>query len=650
MTTANLIPRTVLFGNPDKLSVQLSPDGKHISFIAPHEGILNVWVGPREDWRQAKPITHDKKRGIRSYFWTYHPDYVLYSQDKDGDENWHLYRVNLATQEVVDLTPFENIHAQVVKVSDRFVNKILVGINQRSPQFHDIFELNLQTGELALLEENNEFSGYLADWDLKVRLAMRMTPDGGSQILKKNGKEWEVFQTIGMEDLITTQPLGFDPTGNILYMAESRERNTSALTSLDLISGEKTVIAQDDRADLSDALFNPITRKVEAFASTYTRKQWQILDDAIAQDLAYLKTVKDGEVEIVDRTHRDDFWIVAYLRDDGPVEYFLYDRTAKQASYLFAQNAALENQPLVPMHPVVIKSRDGLDLVSYLSLPTTAKGKARPDKPLPMVLVVHGGPTVRDTWGYSALHQWLANRGYAVLSVNYRGSTGLGKNFIVAGYGQWAGKSHDDLIDAVNWAIAEGIADADKVAIMGGSYGGYATLVGLTMTPDVFACGVDIVGPSNLQTLLESVPEYWKPALDMLKVRIGGDHETAEGREFLKSQSPLTYADNIKKPLLIGQGANDPRVKQTESDQIVAAMQNKEVPVTYVLYPDEGHGFARPENRLSFFAVTESFLAHSLGGAHQPVGDDFSGSSIDIKVDDEDYAAITNAPLQNISN
>lgn len=628
MPQAPLIPRSVLFGNPDKMNVRLSPDGRYISFIAPHEGVLNVWVGLRRDWKQAKPVTFDNKRGIRNHFWMHQPGFVLYLQDQEGNESWHLYRVNLETNEVTDLTPFDGIHAQVVKISKRDPEHILIGLNNRQPEFHDLHKLNITTGDMQLLEENNQFAGYLADWDLTPRLAMKMTPDGGSELYKKEQQQWKLFQSIGMEDLITTGPLGFDETGQILYMQDSRGRNTSALMTLELETGQQTLIAADNQADMSDALFHPTTKKVQAFASTFERKKWRILDKEITDDFEYLNSAQPGEVEIIDRTHADDWWIVAYLRDDGPIKYYLYRPKTKKAKYLFSQNQQLQKQPLVSMESVVIPTRDGKKMVSYLSVPKATK------KPLPMVLLVHGGPTVRDTWGYNSLHQWLANRGYAVLSVNYRGSTGFGKDFIVAGYGQWAGKAHDDLVDAAKWAINEGITDAQKVAIMGGSYGGYATLVGLSMTPDVFACGVDIVGPSSLQTLLESVPAYWKPALDMLKVRIGGDHETEKGRAFLKTQSPLTYADNITKPLLIGQGANDPRVKQAESDQIVSAMQRKGIPVTYVLYSDEGHGFARPENRLSFYAVTEKFLARTLGGRLEPVGQDFKGSSIEIKIDD----------------
>jgi len=324
--------------------------------------------------------------------------------------------------------------------------------------------------------------------------------------------------------------------------------------------------------------------------------------------------------------------MIVYIEDDGPVQYYRYDREEKSAEFLFTERTALEGVSLAKMHPVVIKSRDGLDMVSYYTLPVGSDSDfdGRPDEPLPMVLFVHGGPNARDNWGYEPVHQWLANRGYVVLSVNFRGSTGFGKEFTNAGNREWGGKMHDDLIDAVNWTVQEGIANPDRVAIMGGSYGGYATLWGMTNTPDTFACGVDTVGPSNLVTLFETIPPYWQPEIEDLATRIG-DARTEEGRAFLTKRSPLTYTDNIKKPLLIGQGANDPRVKQAESDQIVQAMQDADIPVTYLLYTDEGHGFYRPENRLSFYAVTDAFLAEHLGGRYEPIGDDFEGSSIIVK-------------------
>ncbi|MCC6522137.1 MAG: S9 family peptidase, partial [Polyangiaceae bacterium] len=339
----------------------------------------------------------------------------------------------------------------------------------------------------------------------------------------------------------------------------------------------------------------------------------------------------DGDFDVTSRSDDDARWVVAYVVSDGPVRYYLYDRKAKKADFLFTSQKALEGLPLAKMHPRVIGARDGLSLVSYLTLPagTDPDGDGVPTAALPLVLYVHGGPWARDFWGYNPAHQWLANRGYATLSVNYRGSTGFGKKFVNASTFEWAGKMHDDLVDAVKWAVDQKIARPAEVAIMGGSYGGYATLVGLTFTPDLFACGVDIVGPSNLITLLNSIPPYWTPQIELFTSRVG-DHRTEAGRKLLTERSPLSHVDRIKKPLLIGQGANDPRVKQAESDQIVKAMKDKEIPVTYVLYPDEGHGFNRPPNRTSFFAVSEIFLAQCLGGPYEPVGSDFKGSTISV--------------------
>ncbi|MGQ9801685.1 MAG: alpha/beta fold hydrolase [Candidatus Saccharicenans sp.] len=647
---APLIARDLLFGNPDKASVQISPDGKHLSFLAPVNNVLNVWVGPVEAPDKAEPVTKDTNRGIRSYFWAYTNQHIIYIQDLAGDENWQVHVVDITTKEDRNLTPFEEIPgpdgkpitlpngkplrpmAQIQAVSHKFPTEILIGLNNRNPQFHDIYRLNLNSGDLKLIQKNDGFMGFQTDDDYNIRFAAQMTPEGGMALYKPDDKGgWLPFETIPMEDMMTTSPVGFDKSGQVLYMIDSRGRNTAALLEMNLNTGEKKLIFEDPRADVSAIMMHPVAKKVEAVAVEYLRVEWTVLDEAVKGDLEYLKTVCDGDLRVSDRTLDDKYWTVAYVVDDGPVRYYFYDRENKQARFLFTNRKDLETVKLSKMHPIVIKSRDGLNLVSYLTLPSwrDPDNDGRPDKLLPMVLYVHGGPWARDSWGLEPIHQWLANRGYAVLSVNFRGSTGFGKDFINAANLEWAGKMHDDLIDAVNWAVENKIADKNKVAIMGGSYGGYATLVGMTFTPEVFACGVDVVGPSNLRTLLETIPPYWKPMMEMWATRVG-DPRTEEGRKFLDSRSPLTYVDRISKPLLIGQGANDPRVKQTESDQIVKAMQEKNIPVTYVLYSDEGHGFARPENRLSFFAVSELFLARHLGGRAEPIGDDFKGSTIQV--------------------
>ncbi len=629
---APLIPRHVLFGNPDKASARMSPDGKRLAYLAPVDGVLNVWVGPIDDPNAAKPVTHDDKRGIRSYFWAFTNKHILYVQDQDGDENWHVYAVDLDTGKTKDLTPLPKVRAEIQEVSWKKPEEIVVGLNDRDEQFHDLYLMNISTGEKKLIQKNPEFAGFVTDEDYRVRFATKMTEDGGSMLLKPDGKEgWEDFIKIGMEDTMTTSPAGFDESGDVMYLIDSRGRDTGALKTVNLKDGEEKLVAENDLADIGGIMAHPTKNTIQGVSFTYDRTKWQFFDKDVEEDYSRLKKLADGDISIASRTLDDRKWIVAFLMDDGPVRYYYYDRDTKEPKFLFTNRKDLEGQPLQKMHPVVIDSRDGMKLVSYLTLPpgSDPDGDGRPNKPVPMVLNVHGGPWARDGWGFDPEHQLLANRGYAVLSVNYRGSTGFGKKFINSANKEWAAKMHDDLLDAVDWAVKEKIADPDKVAISGGSYGGYATLVGLTFTPEKFACGIDVVGPSSLVTLLNSIPPYWAPALEMFKSRVG-DHTTEEGKAFLLERSPLTKVEQIKRPLLIGQGKNDPRVKVAEADQIVYAMQQKKIPVTYVLFPDEGHGFARPENSLAFNAVTEAFLAEQLGGRYEAIGDDFEGSSITV--------------------
>jgi len=645
MNETSIIPRELLFGNPDKATPRLSPDGTRISYIASVDGVMNVWVGPANNPTTSEPVTNDTYRGIRIYFWAYTNEHIIYLQDQAGDENWRVYSVNLNSGKTTDLTPLEGVQARIQEVSPKFPDEILITLNDRNPEFHDIYCINITTGEKNLVFKNDRFVEFITDEDYNIRFAEQITSDGGKEIFKATvGGDWELFMKIPMVDLFTTDIVGFDKTGMILYLTDSRNRNTAAFFSINIETGEQTMIAEDQIADVSDYMIHPIENTIQAVAFTYERKHWQIIDGIIAEDLDYLNTVADGDVEVVCRTLDDNYWMVTYLMDDGPIQYYLYDRKEKQAEFLFTHHEALEGLLLSKMHPVIIESRDGNNLVSYYSLPVDSDSDrdGYPDNPLPMVLCVHGGPWSRDNWGYNSIHQWLANRGYAVISVNYRGSTGFGKSFINAGNQEWGGKMHDDLIDAVEWAVKKEIADPDRIAIMGGSYGGYATLWGMTSTPEMFACGVDIVGPSNLTSLAETIPPYWQPYIEMSATRMG-DPRTQEGRAFLATRSPLTYVDCIQKPLLIGQGANDPRVKQAESDQIVQAMQDNNIPVIYILYPDEGHGFARPENRLSFYAVTEAFLFEHLGGEYEPIGDDFEGSSITVLVGAEDVIGLREA-------
>ena len=627
-----VIPRRLLFGNPEKAGPTLSDDGKQIAFRAAVDGVMNVWVGPADKPEAAKPVTKDTARSIRQYFWAYTNSHIIYLQDKGGDENWRVYAVDLASGETRDLTPFDKVAAQIQGVSEKFPDEILVALNDRNPELHDLYRINIRTGTRTLLQRNDKYAGFVTDDDYKVRFAQVFRPDGGMDLLKRtDAGAFESFESIGAEDSLTTYPIGFDKTGQHLYLMDSRGRDTAAVFSQDLAGGAKTLLAEDARADAQGVITHPREKTIQAVAFNYDRVRWHTLNDDTAADLKYLQSVTDGELSVLSRTTDDTRWVVAFVKDNGPVRYYVYDRPARSAKFLFTNRPALETAKLARMHPVQIKARDGLTLVSYLTLPvwTDPDNDGRPDSPVPMVLEVHGGPWGRDAWGLSPIHQLWANRGYAVLSVNFRSSTGFGKKFLNAGNREWAGKMHEDLIDAVNWATGQKIADPARVVISGGSYGGYATLVGLTFTPDVFAAGVDIVGPSNLATLLSTIPPYWKPQIEIFATRVG-DNRTAEGRKFLESRSPLTYVDKISKPLLIAQGANDPRVKQTESDQIVKAMQAKKIPVTYALFPDEGHGFARQENSIAFFAISEAFLAKHIGGRAEPIGDAFKGASVTV--------------------
>lgn len=638
-----LIPREVLFGNPDKAAARMSHDGKWLSYLKAVDGVLNIWVAPIDKPDEAKPVTKEKDRPITSYFWAYTNRHILYSQDTKGDENFHIYAVDLKSGDIKDLTPRDPgkaVRAEIEEVSYKFPNEILVALNDRDPEFHDVYRMNIETGEKKLIQKNDEFAGFVTDEDYRVRFAEKFAPTGNAVIYKPDGKQgWAEFLTIPQADTLTTGLRGFDKTGDIAYFIDSRGRDTGALTTLNLKTGDQKVVAADDRADAGGVMAHPTENTIQAVSFTYDRTRWQFFDKDVEADFEYLKSVADGDITVTSRTLDDKQWIVAFLMDNGPVRYYHFDRPTKKERFLFTNRDDLTKWPLQKMHPVIIRSRDGLDLVSYLTLPvgndtstreaSSSSTVPRPASPVPLVIDVHGGPWARDSWGLNPDTQLWANRGYAVLSVNYRGSTGFGKKFVNAGEKEWGRKMHEDILDAADWAVREKIADPNKIGIMGGSYGGYETLVAMTMSPERFACGVDIVGPSNLITLLKTIPPYWGPALQMFKDRVG-DPGTEEGRKLLTERSPLTYTDRIRRPLLIGQGSHDPRVKQSEADQIVRAMKEKKIPVTYVLFTDEGHGFHRPENNMAFTAVAEAFLARHLGGRYEAYGDVFKGSTITV--------------------
>ncbi|MXO84687.1 alpha/beta fold hydrolase [Altererythrobacter aurantiacus] len=639
-----LIPREHLFGNPERAGGQISPDGKWLSWLAPLDGVLNIWIAPSHQPDDARAMTHSGDRPISSYTWSPKSDSLLYIQDKDGDENYLLYQVNLQTGKERTLTLFEDTRVQIVGTSRRLRDRILIGLNNRDARFHDIWMLNLDDGELSKVFENDSYAGFLADDDLNLRMAIRPNEAGGQDFFRMNdGRvEEEPFVATDLDDALTTGPAGFTRDGKTLYWLDSRDRDTAALTAMDWETGATTQVAEHEKADIGGTIRDRDTGEVQAYSVEYLTTEWTALDEEIGRSLHWLGARLEGDFGISSRTDDNRIWIVWNDPLTEPTRTYVYDRDEETLVDFYTGRPQLEGAPLQPMQAVEIRARDGLVLPSYLTLPQIANAAdtKRPTSPLPMVLLVHGGPWARDSYGYNAYHQWLANRGYAVLSVNFRGSTGFGKRFIEAGNLEWGARMQDDLIDAVDWAVDEGIAHPDKVAIMGGSYGGYAALAGLTFTPETFACGIDIVGPSNLETLLETIPPYWEPVIRQFHDRMGNPN-TEEGLALLKERSPLHSAEKIKRPLLIGQGANDPRVNKAESDQIVAAMQAKDIAVTYILFPDEGHGFAKPENSIAFNAITENFLANCLGGRAEPVNATIEASSAQVVTGEEFVRGLT---------
>ncbi len=593
MGLPRLIPRSVLFGNPERAAPQLSPDGARLSYLAPVDGVLNVWVGPT-DGPGSQPVTHDRDRGVRVYAWAHDNRHILYLQDKGGDENWWLYRVDPTSGAEEVLTPFEGVQVQIIQHDKHCPHELLIGMNKEDPRAHDVYHLDLRTDELTLVARNSgEILHWVPDADLRVRAAVASRTDGGSDLLirESNSDDWRAAVRWDSEDALTSGPVTFTRDGRYMYLRDSRGVNAARLVKWDPRTGTSEVIAGDHQYDVSGVLVHADTYEPQMISFVKARREWHVLDESVRDNVTAVRKLHRGDFAVTNRTDTDDAWMVVFDQDMGPACYYVFDRSRNAGRFLFHTRPHLAEYELAPMEPISFAARDGLIIHGYLTIP---RGLGRSN--LPVILNVHGGPWHRDAWGYDPEVQWLANRGYAVLQVNFRGSTGYGK---------------------VRWIVDQGIADASRIAIYGGSYGGYAALVGATFTPDLFKCAVDIVGPSNLITFIKSIPPYWSAYLSMLRERVGDPERDAD---FLTSRSPLSRVDRIKIPMLIAQGANDPRVKQAESEQIVAAMREKGIDYEYLLFPDEGHGFAKPENRLKFYEVAERFLAKHLEGRFEDGG------------------------------
>ena len=610
---ADLIPLTVLFGNPERVSPRLSPDGSQLAWIAPHRGVLNVWlapVGPGQgvDWDAARVVSDDTDRGIRQFAWAHDGRHVLYLQDTGGDENWRLHDVDLPTMQRRDLTPFDGVQTELIATERDFPDEILIGLNKDNPQLHDVYRLHLRTGELTKELVNPGLIGMLADAQLVVRAGLQPQPDGSMSLVTRDSADgdWRELLAIPAEDSLTTGPVAFSADGRSLLLVSSVDAQAARLIRVELATGATEVLAEDPAADVSSVRLNPDTREPQIVTILKARSQYHVLDPSVATHLDAIRALHHGDPVFADADDADRVWLVAFTNDAGPVSFYAYDTETGTGSFLFEHQPELSKYELAAMEPVSYQSRDGLTINGYLTFPP---GADRRD--LPTVLLVHGGPWARDAWGFDPQAQWLANRGYLCIQVNFRGSAGYGKAFLNAGDREWGANMQNDLSDAVAHAISQGWTDPSLVAIIGGSYGGYAALAGAAFTPDLYRCAVDIVGPSNLITLIETIPPYWAPMIAQFHRRVG---DPAKDKDFLWSRSPLSAAEQIRIPLLIAQGANDPRVKQAESEQIVAALEKAGIEHDYMLFEDEGHGFAKPENRLKFFAAADRFLSRYLGG------------------------------------
>ena len=650
-----LLPLQLLLAGNEYDAPQISPDGRWLSFIAPHDGVSNFFVAPVHDVAAAKPVTRYTGRGVQAtdvsgvvmYRWHAHSTHLIYPMDYDGDENWDIHLVDIATGGDRNLTASPAVRDEIIAYDGRHPDDVLLQSGERHPMLPDLYRLNLATGErVSAAPPDGNHVGFLADNALVPRLAVSLNATGGVDVERRapNGG-WQPFLVIAADDMpaLTTSSYQkiyrFDQSNTHLYLYDVEGRDTAALVRMSLDTGAKEIVAKDDRVDLAGVMYDPATRTPLAYAVNWMRTTWHAIDASVAGDIEFLDEAAEGDWTVVSQSADNRKWIVRDMLSHEPIAFFLYDRDERAVTPLFTSTPKLEGLALSRMHPYVVTTDDGFDLVSYVLLPpwTDPDDEGRPDQPVPVVVLVHGGPSdERAQFAFGPFVHWLANRGYGVLYVNFRGSAGFGKRYMNAQNGEWGGKMHRDVLDQVAWAVDEGIADPKRVGILGGSYGGYEALVAMTMTPDVFACGIDLVGPSNLEIFMP----HWDE--DRMGVVIG-DPRTEAGRALLRARSPINFAHQTKNPVLIGQGANDSRVPQDQSDTVVDVMQKHGVKVTYALYPDEGHGLMRPKNNFSFWAMSEAFLAQCLGGRSQPIGDALDGASVQVPAGAEHVPGLVEA-------
>lgn len=619
-----LIDREIFFGNPEYAGAQISPDGKYISFIKPYKDTMNVWVKEANaPFSSAKPMTADTSRPVRNYFWSRDGKYILFVQDKGGDENFNVYAVNPADQPAAgsdvpsarNITEAKGVRAIIQAVPESDPDAIYVGINERDKAWHDLYKVKISTGERTLINENRDrYQGMVFDNTDKLRLATRAAQNGDTEILRieADGKTTKIYDCNAFE---TCGPIRFHKDNKRFYMQTNKgDADLIDLVLMDAATGAIEKVEGDPlkKVDFGGASFSDLTDEIIATSYNDDRARIYWKNKNFEKDYEWIKKkLGDRDVNFQSSTRDESKWIVVTTSDVDPGTVWFFERKSRNLSTLYQVREKLDRKSLSPMTAVRYKSSDGMEIPAYLTIPKGSNGKN-----LPTVLFIHGGPWGRDFWGYNTYAQFLSNRGYAVLQPNFRASTGYGKKFLNAGNNEWGQKMQDDITWGKKYLVEQGIADPKRVAIMGGSYGGYAALAGVTFTPDEYAASVAIVPPSNLVTLLEAIPPYWEAIRTIFYKRMG-DPNTAEGLAQMKRQSPLTHADKIKTPLLVVQGANDPRVNKRESDQIVVALRDRSYPVEYLVAPDEGHGFARPVNNMAMIATSEKFLAKHIGGRYQ---------------------------------
>jgi dipeptidyl aminopeptidase/acylaminoacyl peptidase len=628
-----LTPREVLFGNPERADPQISPDGSQLSWLAPDKNrVLNVWVSSTSG-KDARPITNETSGPVHWYFWAADGKHILYLHDNNGDEIDHLFSADLSSENVRDLTPFRGVRAQNVLTDSQHPRSLLVALNLRNRSAFDMYRVDLETGAITLDTTNpGDVLTWKTDNDFVIRAATVFDGKTGRTIIRVRDaadKPWRDLVVMPFERALFAGEVvngsliaGFDPDGKSLLIDSALHSDKGKLVRVDLHDGhELEVVAEDPHCDVAyfsrsrlgaepSVICHPVTGALQAVEFDYTTQHWFFLDPKLKADIESISREVPGFVELVSRDNADRKWIVAIQRSDAPESYYAFDRETKKLTKMFDSNPQILRFARAPKKPVVIKTRDGLEMVSYLTTPPGVDPKK-----LPLVLLIHGGPWDRDGDNYEAEVQFLANRGYGVLQVNYRGSIGFGIDFFNAGNNQFGRGTQEDLFDAVQWAIQNGVADPKRIAAMGGSMGGYATLRALEMRSDLFAGGVDGFGPGDIATSFRSFPSYWSNITARWRRRVGdADHDP----ELNRAISPLYHVDDIRAPLLIGQGQNDPRVTIANTDAMVAALRKAKREVIYVVYPDEGHGLARPENNLDFYGRVEEFLAKHLGGRVEP--------------------------------